>query len=434
MRHYDKVLETPNIQRIRVAVLFWRLGPYHHARLNAAAKLMDVFGVEACGMDEIYDWEKVSGKESFTRITLTERQSQDRHWNRELCRQMRYALEEIKPQLVVVPGWSSTDALTALSWCLETRTPAVMMSESTEWDERRSLVKEFVKRRLVRTCAAALVGGTPHKAYMEKLGLPPERIFLGYDAVDNEYFAKAAQESRKQKAESRKQHGLPENYFLASARFIEKKNLPRLIEAYARYRELAHKSENGKQKAGNTSPRPSPQSGEGGVPWNLVLLGDGPLKSDFYHLISGLGLQHSVLLPGFKQYGELPAYYGLASAFIHASTTEQWGLVVNEAMASGLPVLVSDRCGCATDLVKEGVNGFTFDPYNIEQLAQLMVRISAFSFPLSASGNASRELISHWGVDRFASGLKAAAETVIGAGRVKPTLPQKLILKALLAK
>jgi 1,2-diacylglycerol 3-alpha-glucosyltransferase len=59
---------------------------------------------------------------------------------------------------------------------------------------------------------------------------------------------------------------------------------------------------------------------------------------------------------------------GLASAFIQASTTEQWGLVVNEAMASGLPVLVSERCGCAPDLVKNGVNGYTFDPYDIKEI------------------------------------------------------------------
>ncbi len=81
--------------------------------------------------------------------------------------------------------------------------------------------------------------------------------------------------------------------------------------------------------------------------WDLVLLGDGPLKPTLLKLISSLGLESCVHLPGFKQYDELPVYLGLAETFIHASTTEQWGLVVNEAMASGLPVLVSNRCGCA---------------------------------------------------------------------------------------
>jgi len=165
----------------------------------------------------------------------------------------------------------------------------------------------------------------------------------------------------------------------------------------------------------------------------LVLLGDGPLKPDLCRLISGLGLQHFVLLPGFKQYDELPVYYGLASAFVHASTTEQWGLVMNEAMASGLPVLVSNRCGCAMDLVQEGKNGFTFDPYNVEQLAGLMFKMSAFQpSELSAFGSASREIISNWGPERFASGLQQAVQTVLHLPPPRPSVIDRLLLRLLL--
>jgi glycosyltransferase involved in cell wall biosynthesis len=120
-----------------------------------------------------------------------------------------------------------------------------------------------------------------------------------------------------------------------------------------------------------------------------------------------------VLLPGFKQYPELPVYYGLASAFIHASTSEPWGLVVNEAMASGLPVVVSNRCGCAPDLVCDGRNGYTFDPRNVGQLAELMLRISIPGPHLSTMSNASAEIISTWGLSRFAHGLRAAAEKAV---------------------
>ncbi|HUD46582.1 MAG TPA: glycosyltransferase [Candidatus Baltobacteraceae bacterium] len=404
-----------------MAVLFWRLGPYHLARLNAAAKLLDVFAIEACGMDDIYGWEKVTGKESFTRITLTDRQIQLSDWNLDLCRQMRRALKQINPQAVVIPGWSFGDALSGLAWCIETRTPAVVMSESAEGDERRTEWKEWVKRRIARICSAALVGGTPHEDYMKKLGMPPERIFRGYDAVDNNYFADGAAELRSRRAEISAKHGLPANYFLASARFVEKKNLPRLIQAYSLYRK---KSQAGDPVAGQRPRVPAP--------WDLVIVGDGPLKPELCGLISELGLQDCVLLPGFKQYGELPVYYAFAGAFVHASTTEQWGLVVNEAMASGLPVLVSNRCGCATDLVREGRNGFTFDPSNVEELSQLMLRVSAVDFSLAAFGAASARIIADWGPERFASGLKAAAETVIGAARLKPTLLERAVLKSLL--
>ena len=84
-------------------------------------------------------------------------------------------------------------------------------------------------------------------------------------------------------------------------------------------------------------------------------------------------------MPGFKQYHDLPAYYGLAGAFVHTSTVEQWGLVVNEAMAAGLPVLVSRNCGCAADLVQDGVNGFAFDPLDGDRMAALLTKVAGLS-------------------------------------------------------
>ncbi len=139
-----------------------------------------------------------------------------------------------------------------------------------------------------------------------------------------------------------------------------------------------------------------------------------------------------MILRGFKQYDELPVYYALAKVFVLASTTEQWGLVVNEAMASGLPVLVSSRCGCAADLVAEGVNGFGFDPVNVRQLAELMLRCANPATDLAGMARASREKVASWGVERFAAGLKQAAEQAIQAPRAGNYLLSRLQLKLLL--
>lgn len=386
----------------RVAVLFQRFGPYHHARLNAAGRLMAVWGVEACGEEDTYAWKKVEGAGKFTRITLTARNTGGRRWKQEVRRKMWQALDNLQPQVVAINGWAGADALGALAWGVRHQIPVVMMSESTAWDEPRVNWKEWIKNRLVGLCAAGLVGGTPHADYLAQLGMARERIFPGYDIVDNDYFATKANEARGQKTEVRKRLGLPENYFLASARFIEKKNLTCLLQAYAQYRKKAEtlKLENQPPASGLRSPV--------SAPWDLVLLGDGPLQSSIFKLRSSLGLENCVHLPGFKQYEELPAYFGLAGAFIHASTTEQWGLVVNEAMASGLPVLVSHRCGCAENLVSPGVNGFQFDPANVGEMAQLLARVADARFPLADFGAASARLIDQWGPERFAEGLRAA--------------------------
>ena len=90
--------------------------------------------------------------------------------------------------------------------------------------------------------------------------------------------------------------------------------------------------------------------------------------------------------------------------------------MTNEAMASGLPVLISNRCGCAPDLVQESVNGFTFDPYNVESLARLMLEVSRLETDrLALMGEASRRISADWGLERFASGLAAAAGVPCGS-------------------
>jgi glycosyltransferase involved in cell wall biosynthesis len=103
-------------------------------------------------------------------------------------------------------------------------------------------------------------------------------------------------------------------------------------------------------------------------------------------------------------------------------------------MASGLPVLVSNRCGCAPDLVQEGVNGFTFDPYNVEELARLMLKLSTLNSQLSTMGAASSRIVSEWGPERFAAGLEAAVDKALEVGPIRPTLLQRAILAGLLRR
>jgi glycosyltransferase involved in cell wall biosynthesis len=406
------------------------------ARLKAASGVCDLLAVEFGSSSSEYDW-NASEVAGLKRMALNEHGSSESLSPLEFQRRLHEILNDFRPDAVVVPGWGYRGALIALQWCLSRKVPAVVMSESTAWDEARNPIKEWVKRRIISLFSAALVGGAPHRDYMEELGMPRDRISLGYDAVDNGFFSEEVRkivESRESRVE---RTGWKESthrpYFLASARFIPKKNLFRLLRAYALYRkEIISKKlkvecetgARGGSKPSTLDPRPStvPQ------PWPLVLLGDGQLRPELENLRSELGLAESVPMPGFKQYEELPSYYANAGAFIHASTTEQWGLVVNEAMASGLPVLVSNRCGCAKDLVKEGENGWSFDPNDEEQMADLMLRISSDEKLMKRMGAKSREIIANWGPDRFASGVKAAVEAAMAAPRKKAGFLDRLIL------
>ena len=382
---------------IRTAICFWRLGPYHHARLTAAGRRMELNAIEFVASDHLYAWSAVAGEDGFTRHTLQPDLGEDQAGIPAGLRLLREALDRIQPEVVAIPGWSMPDALEALDWALQNRRPVVVLSESTAWDEPRRPWKEAIKRRVVSLCQAGLAGGTSHRDYLAQLGLPAERVALGYDVVDNAHF----ESSGGTKAES----GL---YFLASARFIPQKNLPMLLRAYARYRETA-----------------------GAAAWPLVLLGDGPLRPELETLVRELGLEHSVSLPGFVQYEALPGFYAGAGAFVHPSTVEPWGLVVNEAMAAGLPVLVSRTCGCAADLVADGENGFLLDPADAGQIAGCLQQVSAPDFPRVRFGEASRRRIADWSPERFGAGLATACDLALAARPARATVVDRLLLHGL---
>jgi glycosyltransferase involved in cell wall biosynthesis len=416
----------------RVAALFDNFGPYHLARLEAAAKRCELLAIEVSMQSREYAWERTEKagevKCGFQRVCLLggvcERdrgEQQEIVANRQigsLQNRLAKVLDTFKPDAVAIPGWASRASLEAILWCGRADVPAVVMSESQATDARRGTVKEFIKRRLVRCFSAALVGGGSHRDYLVKLGMARDRVVCGYDAVDNEYFASGVERVRRDPGNERGDKNQNTNkkagrYFLSAARFIEKKNLPGLLRAYANYRRLW---EAGKFETSDFA-QTNADAVTQGKPWDLVILGDGDLRPALESLVKELGLGGCVELPGFKQYVQLPAYYGAAGAFVHASAVEPWGLVVNEAMASGLPVLASDRCGCTAELVREGVNGFTFEPRDAAGLAGLMAKVSAPGFPLVEFGRASQRIIADWGVERFAAGLEKAVEAAVTGGR-----------------
>lgn len=311
---------------VGTTALIWpRFGPYHLARLDAAGQRFGregrhVVGIEIARTDSTYGWNVAEGAASFERITIFS-SAYDALSPRQIARAVYETLDRLTPSAVATVGWSFPEARAGLHWCWRNGRGAIVMSESKRDDAPRMWWKEWVKRRFIRRFDAALVGGTPHAEYAAELGIPVERVFLGHNAVDNAYFDKESRTARADAVRLRAELNLPEKFFLSVGRFVPKKNLYRLLEGYAAYR--------------TRSPNP----------WGLVLCGGGELGNELVDLANRMKLV-GVSWPGFTQVDLLPSFYGLASAFVLPSTVEQWGLVVNEAMASGLPVLVSRTAGC----------------------------------------------------------------------------------------
>ena len=374
---------------MNLAVFFFRFGPYHVARLNAVGQRVSLTAIELSGRAMEYAWDPVDAPPTFERVTVFPDHSHREVSRPVLRRRIGAVLDDAAPDAVALPGWDDPGTLAALDACRSRDIPRVVMSASSALDAPRTWWREAVKEQVVRSYDAGLVGGTRHADYLQSLGMPTDRTFTGYNVVDNAHFADGAVEARSHADARREALDLPDRYFLAIGRFIPKKNFARLLDAFARYRT------------------------EAADPWDLVLLGDGPLDADLRAQRADLGLTESVHLPGFRQYPELPAYYGLAGAFVHPSLREQWGLVVNEAMAAGLPVAVSDRCGCVPDLVDPGRNGVTFDPNDTDALVRSLRHLSSDRADRASMGAASEAIIADWTPDHFATQLLRAADAAI---------------------
>lgn len=393
---------SPTLPR-KLAVHFARFGPYHLARLGTAAPLLlpagwQLIGLETAAQDHTYAWRHENGATPFERHTVFPEAAAEGLPARELRRGMAAALTQLRPQAVAIAGWATPDARACRVWCRRQGVRAILMSDTRAADGNRVWWKEAVKRHLLRDFDAALVAGSSHRDYLISLGFPAERIALGFDVVDNAYFRNACRDERAQQAPSVR------GYLLASNRFLPRKNLRALLQAFAAYRQAA--------------------AGQGLQLWDLCLLGDGPERQELLQEAARLGIwvhagcpwdsnrplhaTPGLLLPGFRQIDELPRFYAHATAFIHPALSEPWGLVINEAMASGLPILSSANVGAAEELVLDGRNGFCFDPHSIEAMGAAMIDLASLGTARRQEmGQASAVLIEErCPTSAFAEGLQ----------------------------
>lgn len=460
---------------MKVAFVFDHFGPYHLARISAAAKMpeWDVWGIELHPKSRTYAWESSKAAFGFHKISLPNVGLTGSAERFALLPHLERALASCLPDVVFVNGWGDFMSLETIRWAKKQGVRLVVMSETRRVDGERSWWGEWVKSRIVSICDAGLCGGKSHRRYLGELGLPKDRVALGYNAVDNEFFGQIRNAkfgmrngkgselgvgSLEQRAPVAglltlaTSNSLPATapeapagpYFLASNRFVERKNLEQLIRAYAVYVESLQ---------------------EGKWPWPMVLLGDGDLRGKLEALCGEVGVQvfrvqgsgfsrekecdlklnsyklktpaesGCVVFAGFRQVEELPFFYAGAGAFIHPALSEPWGLVINEAMASGLPILSSGNVGAAEELVQEGVNGFSFDPDDVEGLAGLMAQMAGMSVEKRlAMGKASERLILEWGPERFSIGAQEAARAAMSAPMKCAGILDRILLEMLIRK
>ncbi len=360
--------------------------------------------LETASMSDLYEWREESGPTSFERVQAFPGQTYEDISPAAMHRGMLTALDKLDPDVVAIHTYSLPDSRACLEWCKTNRRASVVMTNSKADDAPRSAWREALKSRLVCDFDAAFLAGDPQRDYFEQLHFPPEGIFLGYNVVDNDYFNEQSARFRANPGASTDFPGLedPSPFFLASNRFIPRKNLDTLISAYGAYR------------------RRVPE------PWRLVMLGDGELRGELEAQVVRDQIE-GVVFAGFQQIERLPAYYARAEAFVHPCHVDTWALVVNEAMASGLPVLVSTGAGCHVDLVTEGANGYTFDATDTDRLTDLLVDVAANDAWRAQAGERSREIVAAWTPERFGNALHDACAYAWSQPRRRASLVTRIM-------
>lgn len=357
---------------MKVVALFDNFGPYHYARLGELATTCELLAVEIFGVSDEYSWDSHSTSPLHVH-TLSDQRLKDSM----ILGDLGELIDKFDPDAIFIPGYYR---LIHLHLALKYRKKLIFLfSESQAIDFKRNSFVEFIKGSVLNLFDGVLVGGSRHAHYLSQLRFPMERVESGYDVVDNAYFFDFSCKTPSSLVKA-------PPYFLTIARLVPKKNLDYLLREYKQYVDN--------------------QSRLGIVPLDLRILGDGPLECVLKQLVSDLGLAKSVHMHGFVQYQEIPAYMYAADALVHPSSSEQWGLVVNEAMCCGLPVIVSNRVGSSADLVVSGGNGFVFDPLSACELSKVLSEFSDLSGDERAKFSAaSRGLIKDWSLARFSGSV-----------------------------
>jgi glycosyltransferase involved in cell wall biosynthesis len=377
---------------MKVALVHTDLRTYWPARLRALAQALQernaqLSVVEIAGRGSPYDFSSELGAhgELDWHILFPEGDLR-RMVPRIMARSVEQKLEELQPDVVMAGSIAFPAGAAAVRWARRNHRAVIVFDDARRQDVPRSRVTEFVKRRLYANVDAVLIPSESHAPSYLYWGVPRPRIFFGVDVVDNGWFARQASLLQSGVPQFRQDRGLPSCFFLGVGRHVRKKNWRTCLSAYTRYREQA-----------------------GPDAWGLVLVGEGPESAPLRERVDREGIR-DVYLPGAVVGDELIRYYLAARAFILPSGLgETWGLVVNEALACGLPILVSAQCGCAETLVQEGNNGWTFSPDHPEDLAGRMLQMSGLSErEYRTMVSAARETIRPWGLERFVEGAQAA--------------------------
>ncbi len=308
-------------------------------------------------------------------------------------------LKKARPDVVILTGWQSLPLLQALCACMRLGLPRLIRGEANALRARHRWIK-VLHRLLLSRFQACLAIGKGNRAFYLNNGIDARRIFASPYFVDNRRFQKQFDRAMTERQAIRANWNVPPSHacYLYAGKLEPKKRIMDLLRAFER----------ALQK---------------NMAIHLLVAGTGELMSEAQEFVSSHRLP--VTFAGFLNQTEIPRAYAAADCLVLPSDYgETWGLVVNEAMACGLPAIVSDRVGCGPDLIEEGKTGTVFPFGDVGALAEKLIGLASDATRLKRMGEEAKERVSHYSVEQAVAGTMAAIHFVLNerpeAGILEP--------------
>lgn len=305
------------------------------------------------------------------------------------------ALSRWTPDVVLIYGYSHLTSMRALFWCKRNLVPAMMLGDSelkAERSPRTQLAKRLVVPRVLSRFDAFLTVGDCNEQYYRHYGVPPHKLFRSPFTIDEERYQAARDNRDELRRQVRGELGIAESDVVAlTVGKLSKRKRPEDIVALARV--LKSRSPGARNV-------------------RFVLAGNGTEMEALQQAVVAEGLP--VHFPGFVNVDQLPAYYAAADLLVHPSSADPHPLVVSEAAAIGLPLVISDRVGAAgpTDIARPGENALVFRVGDVGDLATKIISLVADFGHLTAMGRRSREIFGQLDMDRSVQGAVDAVRYV----------------------
>jgi len=379
----------------RLVILTEIISPYRIPLFHALAQSseVDLHVIFLAETDpSLRQWQVYKEEIRFSYEVLPSWRKRLGKYNVLLNRGLARALRAAAPDVVLCGGYSYVASWEALRWARAHRVPFLLWSESNVQDFRRGhALVEFLKGQFLQKCSGCDVPGQSAREYLLAHKIKEHSIFTAPNAVDNALFAKTAADVRGNEPTERKELSVPDRYFLFAGRLVREKGVFELLYAYAKL------------------------DGQLRQQIGLVFVGDGLARRELEEQARSIS-PGVIRFAGFAQRRQLAAYYALAEILILPTYTDTWGLVVNEAMACGLPVILSRAAGCAADLIKENWNGLLIPPQDVSSLAAAMKNLGSHPEVCLKMGANSLECIAQYSPAQWSMGILRALESAGGRG------------------